>query len=103
MKKNKKKNRNIGPVSTIIGMISFIVILSFILNKLGVEGYITVISNGTMEAHLETVNNVLSIAGFKYFVGNIITNFKNFEPLFSIIIILIGISICEKGGLFRDI
>ena len=82
MKKNKKKNRNIGPVSTIIGMIVFIVILSFILNKLGVEGYITVISNGTMEAHLETVNNVLSIAGFKYFVGNIITNFKNFEPLF---------------------
>lgn len=103
MKKNKKKNRNIGPVSTIIGMIVFIVILSFILNKLGVEGYITVISNGTMEAHLETVNNVLSIAGFKYFVGNIITNFKNFEPLFSIIIILIGISICEKSGLFRDI
>lgn len=103
MKKNKKKNRNIGPVSTIIGMIVFILVLSFILNKIGFEGYITVISNGAMEAHLETVNNVFSISGFKYFVGNIITNFKNFEPLFSIIIILIGISICEKSGLFRDI
>lgn len=103
MKKNKKKNRHIGPVSTILGMIVLVSILSFILNKLGVEGYITTISNGVMEAHMETVNNVLSIAGFKYFLGNIITNFKNFEPLFSIIIMLIGISICEKSGLFRDI
>lgn len=103
MKKNKKKNRHIGPVSTILGMILFVSVLSFVLNKLGVEGYITTISNGVMEAHLETVNNVLSISGFKYFLGNIITNFKNFEPLFSIIIMLVGISICEKSGLFRDI
>lgn len=103
MKKNKKTNRGIGPVSTIIGMVIIISIFSLVLNKLGVEGYITVISNLVNEAHLETVNNVLSISGFKYFIGNIITNFKNFEPLFSMIIMLIGISICEKSGLFRDV
>ena len=104
MKRNsKKKNSFRGPVSTIGFLLFFVAILSFILNKLGFEGYVTSIGNNGLEANLVTVNNFLSIKGIKYFIGNIITNFKNFELLFSIIISLIGISICEKSGFFRDI
>ena len=104
MKRNSKKNKSFrGPVSTIGFLLFFVAILSFILNKIGFEGYVTSIGNNGLEANLVTVNNFLSIEGIKYFIGNIITNFKNFEPLFSIIIALIGISICEKSGLFRDI
>ena len=104
MRKNSKKTKSFrGPVSTICFLLLFVAILSFILNKIGFEGYVTSIGNNGLEANLVTVNNLLSIEGIKYFVGNIVTSFKNFELLFSIIIALIGISICEKSGLFRDI
>lgn len=94
----KKKEKIFGPVSVIIGMISSIAILSFIVSVFGLESHKTLISNNTLETSLITVKNLISLDGLKFFIGNVITNFTKFEPLALIIVVSIGIGICEKSG-----
>ena len=99
MKKMRKKKENLsGPVSTIIGFIIIICILSFILNKLGFQGYKTSIINGVLADSMVSVKNIISSDGIRFIIGNAVTNFKNFEPLVLLIISLVGIGICEKSG-----
>ncbi len=99
MKRKQKKERNLmGPVSTIISMIVLVGIFSFILNRLGFQGYKTSITNGILADSMVSVKNIISAAGIKYIIGNTITNFRIFEPLVLLIISLIGIGICEKSG-----
>lgn len=97
----KKKEKIFGPVSVIIGMILSIAALSFIVSVFGLESHKTLISNGTLESSLITVKNLFSLEGLKFFIGNVITNFTKFEPLALIIIVSIGIGICEKSGLIH--
>lgn len=100
-RKKKKKEKIFGPVSVIITMILSVAVLSFIVSILGLESHKTLIANGTLESTLVTVKNLLSLDGLKFFIGNVITNFINFEPLALIIIVSIGIGICEKSGLIH--
>lgn len=95
----KKKDKVLGPVSVMIIMTAIICLLSFIVSVLGLESHKTLISNGTLESSLVNVNNMLSLDGLRFFIGNAITNFSKFEPLVLIIIVSIGIGICEKSGL----
>lgn len=95
----KKKEKIFGPVSVIIMLIFGIAALSFLVSILGFESHKTLISNGTLESSLITVKNLFSLDGLKFFIGNAITNFTKFEPLALIIIVSIGIGICEKSGL----
>jgi len=88
-----------GPVSVMIIMVIIICIMSFIVSVLGLESHKTLISNGILESSLVNVNNMISLDGLKFFIGNAITNFRMFEPLVLIIIVSIGIGICEKSGL----
>lgn len=99
----KKKNKIYGPVLVILIMIAFLSTLSFIFSALNIEAYKTVIANNTLESQLITVNNIISIDGFKYLIGNIINNFKNFEPLVLFIVFLLGLGICERSGLIKAI
>lgn len=97
--KNRIKEKNLrGPVSTLVLFICIIAIASFILNKIGFQGYQTTIANGVLTDTLVSVRNVLSVEGIRYIIGNTITNFGNFEPLVLLIVALIGIGICEKSG-----
>jgi len=99
MRKNKKIKENLrGPVSTILGFIIGICILSLILNKLGFQGYKTSIVNGILTDSIVNVKNIISSDGIRFIIGNAVTNFKNFEPLVLLIIALTGIGICEKSG-----
>lgn len=99
MKKIKNKKENLsGPVSTIIAFIVIVAILSFILNKMGFQGYKTSIVNGVLADSLVNVKNIISSDGIRFIIGNAVTNFKSFEPLVLLIISLIGIGICEKSG-----
>lgn len=99
---SKKKKRKIySPVLVMLILIILICIFSFILSILGVEGSKTTINNGVLETSMVTVNNVLSFKGLKYIVGHIVSNLQVFEPLVLLIISLIGMSICEKGGFFK--
>ncbi len=102
MKKLNKKDKNVrGPVSTLIGFIIILCILSFILNKIGFQGYQTIISNGILADTVVKVRNIISTAGIRFLAGDIVTNLRNFEPLALLIISLIGIGIVEKSGFFN--
>jgi aminobenzoyl-glutamate transport protein len=104
MKKMNKKEINLkGPVSTLIAFIILICIFSFILNKIGFQGYRTVISNGILADTLVNVKNILSVSGIRFIMGNVITNFSSFEPLALLIISLIGIGIADKSGFLNVI
>ena len=103
MKKNKKKNILLGPVITIIILIGIIILTSSICSLLGLEGQKSEIVNGTIETHVTTVNNVLTVDGIKYILTSAITNLQLFEPLLLIISSLIAIGIGEASGLFKAI
>lgn len=96
----KKRKGTSGPVMVMAGMTIFIVILSLILNKLGIRGYIT--EAATLETSLVTVNNVLSKDGIKFILNNSVMNFKLLEPLAIVVMALIAISITESSGLLKD-
>ena len=99
----RKKDRLYGPVLVLLLLIGFVSILSLILSVIGFDGYKTVIANGTLETTLITIKNVISLEGLRFIIGNAVQNFSSLEPLFLIIISLIGISICEKSGLLASV
>jgi len=99
----KKKDKIYGPVFIVLIVALGISFISMFFSIFEIESYKTVIANGTLESSLVSVKNILSIDGFKYLFTNIISSFKNFEPLVLLIISLFGISICERSGLFYAI
>lgn len=100
MNKDKKK-MFLGPVIMIIVLIAIIMLASSIFSNLQVGGQETHIQNGTLETSLVTVNNILSSSGLKFLLSNAITNFQKLSPVILLIIVLLGIGICEKSGLFK--
>ncbi len=100
-KKNYKKDKKMGPVLVIFLITLLIAFVSFLFSYFGTEGSQTVIGNGTLESTLITVNNVFSLDGLRFFIGNAVSNFKLLEPLIYLIISLIGIGICEKSGFLK--
>lgn len=100
MNKDKKKIF-LGPVIMIIVLIVVIMLASFIFSTLQIGGQETHIQNGTLETSLVTVNNILSSSGLKFLLSNAITNFQKLSPVILLIIVLLGIGICEKSGLFK--
>lgn len=103
MKFKKKKERNIGPVITLLILILVVVLTSFVFSIFEVQGQRTEINNGVLETSLITVNNALSIDGIKYIFSNAISNLQLFEPLVLLIISLIGYGIGEASGFFKAI
>lgn len=101
MPKKKKQTQNYGPVFVLAFLTLLVILLSAILSLLGFEGQQAMINNNSLETSLVTVKNVLSKEGIRFLIGNITTNFSLFEPLFVLIISLIGIGIGEKSGLFK--
>lgn len=100
-RKKDTKDKKIGPVLVLALLTLFIALLSFLFSNLEIEGAQTTIANGTLESSLITVKNVLSADGFRFIIGNAVSNFKLLEPLVYLIIALIGIGICEKSGFLK--
>ena len=100
MKKNKKLF-NIGPIMCIMIISIVLIILSFILNRIGYKGYIT--DPETHEKTLVTVNNILSRTGIKYIFSSTVTNFRFVEPLVILIMSFITLSIIDSSGLINHI
>lgn len=103
MRKKKKEKISLGPVFTIMILILIIMILSFVFSLLQIQGDKTEIVNGYLETSVTSVENIFSGSGIKYLFSNTITNLTLFEPLFLLIISLIGIGIGEKSGFFKAI
>lgn len=94
------KNKKFSPIFIFI-LLTFIVLLfSFVLSLFNFQAeYSTVNSyTNTLQNNVIQVENMLSAKGIKYIISNTASNFVNFAPLSSLIIILIGIGVLEKSG-----
>ena len=100
LKRNKRKI-NVGPIMCIMIISSFLLVLSFILNKIGFSGY--VIDPETHEKTFMTVNNIFSRTGLRYIFSNVLLNFKLMEPLAVLIMSFIALSILDSSGLLNHI
>jgi Putative p-aminobenzoyl-glutamate transporter len=99
----KRKKLSLGPVFAIMIITLVIILISVVFSFLQVRADKTEIVNGYLETSVVSVKNILSMEGLKYLFGNYIMNLALFEPLFLLIISLIGIGIGEKSGLFKAI
>lgn len=101
MARKHKNKRTLGPLIIMIIISLAIMILSFVLNKLGIQTSIT--EAGTFETTIVTIKNIFSRQGMQYIFGNCLRNFQMLEPLVTIIIALIAISVLEISGLLKHI
>ena len=97
----KKNAKGIGPVVVILILTMIVIVLSSVCSILEFQGEKTEIINGILTTSLVSVQNIFTPAGFRYILTSVVTNFKLFEPLFLLIISLIGIGIGERSGLFK--
>ncbi len=101
--KKKKQKISLGPVFTIMIITLFVALLSLLFSVLQIRGDKTAIVNGYLETSVVTVKNIFSLEGLTYLFSYSTIHFALFEPLFLVIISLIGIGIGEKSGLFQTI
>lgn len=100
-RKQKKKKIMFGPVITIVLLSIVIMVLSFSCSMLGIQSQVTSIGSGSLESSLVTVKNIFTVEGIQFLFGNMVTNFRVFEPLVLIIMSFMMISIGEASGLFK--
>ena len=92
----KKNAKGIGPVVVILILTMIVIVLSSVCSILEFQGEKTEIINGILTTSLVSVQNIFTPAGFRYILTSVVTNFKLFNPLFLLIISLIGIGIGES-------
>lgn len=90
-------NKLPDPVTLFVIMAFIILILSFILSKLGV----TAIKPGTDEEI--AVVNLLNQEGIHRILTEMLTNFVNFPPLGLVIVSMLGIGLAEQSGLISAV
>lgn len=99
-----KKKVKLSPIMTFIIMTIIVIVLSGFLHLLNIQAeYSTVntVSNEVVNNVVE-VENLFSTSGIKHIVTSAVNGFVNFEPLATLIIILIGLGILEKSGFMRS-
>ena len=99
-----KKKVKLSPIMTFIIMTILVIVLSGFLHLLNIQAeYSTVntVSNEVVNNVVE-VENLFSTSGIKHIVTSAVNGFVNFEPLATLIIILIGLGILEKTGFMRS-
>lgn len=101
MAKRSKSKMNFGPITVMIGIGIVITLLSFLLNKLGAQTYIT--DPNTFETTIITVKNIFSKEGIRFIFGESISNFRALEPLAVIIVSLVAVTILEVSGLLSSL
>lgn len=102
-RKNRKESKVLGPIF-VMGIITLVImLLSFLLSILGIEGQIVDTTKNTLEMKMVGVNNIFSTEGIKFFFGNCLSNFSLLTPIAILIISLITVSIAEVSGLIKHI
>jgi len=96
----KKEKKNLHPIMTFMIMIGITIILSGVLHLLEVGQEVYNINSTTLEysRSLIQVENLFSLDGLIYIFSETVSNFVNFAPLSSLIILLIGFGVMEKSG-----
>ena len=97
-------NKNIHPVMGFLILAFITIILSAVLNILDITTTEYKINSTTLEYSTETlkINNLLSFNGAKYIFSETVSNFVNFTPFSTFIIILISFGVMEKSGFLES-
>lgn len=102
-KKVHKESKVLGPIF-VMGIITIgIMIISFILSLLGIEGQVVDTTKNTLEMKLVGINNIFSAEGIRFLFSNNIANFTLLTPIAMLVISLITTSIAETSGLIKHI
>ena len=98
-----KRRKKVGPILTFIIFTLITIIISGLLNLFNVQGEYVTYSNvtGGLVNNVVEVKNLFSLSGLKYIVTHAVRNFVEFEPLSTLIIVLIGIGVLEKTGFLK--
>ena len=86
-------NKMPDPITMFLGLATILVLLSWLLNILGVEA----LNPATGE--MLQVKNLFSAWGIQYLWTNLITNFTAFAPLGMVLVCVMGSSVAERSGL----
>ncbi|QEK13090.1 AbgT family transporter [Crassaminicella thermophila] len=92
------------PFTLFVGLTVIVLILSFILAKLGVTVTYLAASKNATEAPKEkivVVKNLLSYAGMRPFFENFVKTYVGFAPLGLIMTMMLGIGMVEQTGLIN--
>lgn len=99
-----KKKVKLSPIMTFIIMTIIVIVLSGFLHLLNIQAEYSTVNTVSNEAvnNVVEVENLFSTSGIKHIVTSAVNGFVNFEPLATLIIILIGLGILEKTGFMRS-
>ena len=89
----KAGNKLPDPVTLFVILAVFVLVLSFILSKLGISA----VKPGTEET-IEVIN-LLNREGIILIVEKMVSNFTGFAPLGIVVVTMIGIGVAENSGL----
>ena len=98
-KKLHLKKFHFHPITALIFMTFFVMILSSILSVLHVQAsYSRINASNELESVIETVKGLFNFTGFKYLIESAAKNFVSFTPLSTLLIGLIGLSVAHASG-----
>lgn len=102
--KQWNKKFNLHPVMLFLILSGITIILSGILNLLDINEQVYHVNSSTLEYSVELVSvlNMFSLSGFKYIFSETVSNFVNFTPFSTFIIVLIGFGIMECSGFLKS-
>ncbi len=98
-----KKKIKLSPIMTFILLVFITIILSGVLHVFNAQAEYNSVNIVTSELvnNVVEVNSLLSLRGIKHIVTTAVSGFVNFQPLATLIIVLIGIGVLEKTGFMK--
>ena len=99
----KSRRKKMGPIMTFIILTIITIVISGILHLFSVQSEYVTYSKATsgLVNNVIEVKNLFSTSGLKYIVTHAVKNFVEFNPLSTLIIVLIGIGVLEKTGFLK--
>ena len=98
MKQKLKDKLTLHPIMTYLILVGIIIVVSGILSFIGIAQATYKINANTLEysQSLISVKSLFNLTGIRYIFSSTVSNFMNFAPLSSFIIILIGFGVTFK-------
>lgn len=99
-----KKKFKLSPIMTFILLVIGTILISGFLHLLNIQSEYSTVNTVTNELvnNVVEVKNMFSSIGIKHIVTTAVSEFVNFKPLATLIIVLIGIGVLEKTGFLKS-
>lgn len=100
----KAGNKLPNPLTLFLILSVIVIIVSFILSKIGISVSYDV-TQKTDAGAIETIKkeakvlNLMNVEGLRYIVSSMVENFKNYPPLGTTLVAMLGVGLAEGAGL----